>query len=55
MSARPRCHLCGHRVGPRNIGNLTKEGEPKKSPCDCACHERREVMPDATDDKYDAI
>ncbi len=43
MSAKPRCHLCGHRVGPRSTGNLTKESnKPKKRACDCACHERGE-------------
>ncbi len=41
MSAQARCHLCGHTVGPRSTGNLSKEGgKPKKRPCDCACHER---------------
>lgn len=40
MSAKPRCHDCGHRRGLRRT-NLTKV-EPqraKKVTCQCACHQ----------------
>lgn len=40
MSAKPRCHECGHRRGSRRT-NLTK-AEPKRAKkltCRCACHQ----------------
>jgi hypothetical protein len=39
MSNKSRCAQCNHLRGPRRLGpNAKGSDQPRKAPCQCACH-----------------